>query len=324
MNSEQASEEYKTASDLYTQGKHAEALEILDRLDALYPNDRRVMYARALALRAVGRPDEARALCERCLASHDAPRVRALLNELLAATPSSPALNFIANLDIKLDDGPPTPIPVAAAAVPEEEPAPRTRRRQMILAICVGVFVVVLVVTVLGDGGHSASRPGSPSSGNGSSLELLGSLVAVALSLAFGYCVYIMPVVWGVRLARENDRSPHWMWLALVCPPFAGWVAYIALRIVGPAEVEFSPYATHISEPERSDNSAEAFAQRWVPILCPIAIVITIWQTLPTAQKALATGVATVGELLGLGFGAFCILLWFVSLIAWLGGAFRR
>ena len=54
---------FDKASSLYGQGRHAEALAILDELDREHPGTRRIMFPRARCLVHLGRLDEASAIC---------------------------------------------------------------------------------------------------------------------------------------------------------------------------------------------------------------------------------------------------------------------
>src|SRR5690606_5135461 len=63
MSNEQAKQQYAEAQRLYQQQKFPEALAVLDALDAAFPNQANIVYARARCLVALNRLDEARPLC---------------------------------------------------------------------------------------------------------------------------------------------------------------------------------------------------------------------------------------------------------------------
>lgn len=64
MDKAQAEVLFTQADDLFSSNQYAEALAILDRLDAAYPNTRRIMYPRARCLGELGRYEEALQLCD--------------------------------------------------------------------------------------------------------------------------------------------------------------------------------------------------------------------------------------------------------------------
>jgi hypothetical protein len=56
-------------------------------------------------------------------------------------------------------------------------------------------------------------------------LLTLGCLVAIL-------CLWILPVVLGVKAAKRNNRSPHWMWFGI--HPLGGWIAFLVLQFAPP------------------------------------------------------------------------------------------
>ncbi|GEM_PF-1145983 len=44
--------------------------------------------------------------------------------------------------------------------------------------------------------------------------------------------IWITPIVLGIRAARRNNRSPHWMWFGI--HPFGGWIAFVLLAALPP------------------------------------------------------------------------------------------
>lgn len=78
MNGQLAKRLFKQADDLYRGKNYAAALEILDRLNAAFPDTRRIMYPRAMCLAEVGRVEEAIAICDRLISRHKYKRAREL------------------------------------------------------------------------------------------------------------------------------------------------------------------------------------------------------------------------------------------------------
>jgi Tetratricopeptide repeat len=105
LKSENASEEFKKADALYNDGSYADALEMLDVLDAAYPDTKNILYARARCLAKLGETSKAIALCEMCIEQWDAPRAQELLEQLgtvknITDKTSLPDIN-----DLNMDSG---------------------------------------------------------------------------------------------------------------------------------------------------------------------------------------------------------------------------
>ncbi len=65
----------------------------------------------------------------------------------------------------------------------------------------------------------------------------LGTPWVGGLAILYVVCLlalWIVPVVLGVRAAKEKGRSPHWMWFGL--HPVSGWITYFWLRSARPVE----------------------------------------------------------------------------------------
>lgn len=56
-------------------------------------------------------------------------------------------------------------------------------------------------------------------------LQIFGCLVAIL-------CLWVLPIVLGVKAAKRNNRSPHWMWFGI--HPFGGWIAFLVLQFATP------------------------------------------------------------------------------------------
>jgi len=85
MGKHEAERQFKTASQLYAEGQFAQALEILDALDAKYPNVERIQFPRALCLAKQGRRAEARDLCDAMISASGNPKAVELKAKLTRA-----------------------------------------------------------------------------------------------------------------------------------------------------------------------------------------------------------------------------------------------
>lgn len=59
----------------------------------------------------------------------------------------------------------------------------------------------------------------------------MGFLQSVGCLLAI-LCLWVLPVYLGLKAARRNHRSPHWMWFGL--HPFGAWIAFLVLQYSAP------------------------------------------------------------------------------------------
>lgn len=138
---------FNEAKQLFAEGRYADALAILQALDAAYPNDRHLLHPMALCLARLGRTDEARALCERIVRDFDDPKARALLRELdaPAVVPAIPGLQPIDLGDLGVPPVVYTPPP----------PTPLWKKVLMGAGAVAGVLIVLgtvaLVVAGLAD-----------------------------------------------------------------------------------------------------------------------------------------------------------------------------
>jgi len=82
MDAQEASRSFKQAEALYANGRHEEALQILDKLNQNFPNNKNILYPIALCLATLNRNEEASAVCGTLEALNDprAQAVRAKLN----------------------------------------------------------------------------------------------------------------------------------------------------------------------------------------------------------------------------------------------------
>lgn len=70
MDKEDARDLFKNADRMFKAGDFVASLELLNRLDREFPNERHIMYPRARCLAALGRTSEAMALCEQLIHVH--------------------------------------------------------------------------------------------------------------------------------------------------------------------------------------------------------------------------------------------------------------
>ena len=82
MNKRLAARLFNDAHILYRGKNYAAALELLNRLDAAFPNAHRIMYPRAMCLAEVGRVTEALAICDRLIHRHKYKRAKKLRSEI--------------------------------------------------------------------------------------------------------------------------------------------------------------------------------------------------------------------------------------------------
>lgn len=88
------------------------------------------------------------------------------------------------------------------------------------------------------------------------------SLLPLLLILVF-LALWILPIVLGIKAARQRNRSPHWMWFGL--HPVTGWGAFILLSILphlrlctscgskAPANAQFCPHCSTALQAARAD-----------------------------------------------------------------------
>ncbi len=149
MEKAKAEKLFKDADDLYQGGNYAAALDVLDRLDAEFPESHRILYPRAMCLVEIGRYPEALALCDRLIRKHAHRRAVDLKLQIQqermamgVATPTAPG--ELAPLEIELIQIEESPIGFAAPRIAHSAPA-ADRRGTLALVIA---FVVVTAATV--------------------------------------------------------------------------------------------------------------------------------------------------------------------------------
>lgn len=75
-------QKFQQSKALFAQKRYPEALILLDELNTLFPNERHIMYARAMCLAELQRPLEAMQICEQAVAMHNDQKSRELLDRL--------------------------------------------------------------------------------------------------------------------------------------------------------------------------------------------------------------------------------------------------
>ena len=74
---------FHEADKLYREQRFADSLDILDRLNVMYPNKHRVMFPRARCLAKLGKFDDALTVCQTLVEEHDYDKARPLLDKLV-------------------------------------------------------------------------------------------------------------------------------------------------------------------------------------------------------------------------------------------------
>ncbi len=142
MRNKEATALFKEADDLYRQGKAAEALEVLTRLDTAFPNSRNILYPKALCLYDLGRTDEARRVCDVLLTKFRDSRAEQLVQKMTAraANAAMDPMADLMTLNI-LDDEP------RHAAPAKHPPAPRTvsLRDRLVWPVTILILAAILV-----------------------------------------------------------------------------------------------------------------------------------------------------------------------------------
>jgi len=90
MDASEARKKFELADELYRDKRYTEALTVLEKLDAAFPNAKNVMYPRALCLVKLGRPNEAHEICQKLKAIYNDPRADKLMQKIAASGPQAP------------------------------------------------------------------------------------------------------------------------------------------------------------------------------------------------------------------------------------------
>ncbi|MFA6244980.1 MAG: tetratricopeptide repeat protein [Candidatus Hydrogenedentales bacterium] len=150
MDARHAEQLYKQADALFRQGDFRQALQLLETLNAEFPDNRDTLYAQARCLIALGRAAEARKAVEYLIDFLGAPRGRSLL----------PKLEALERGEISPPQEVPktAPVPVQTAPIPARSQSLYVRLA--ILAV-IGTAVLVLAINYVRriDAPGSAARP---------------------------------------------------------------------------------------------------------------------------------------------------------------------
>ncbi len=84
MKSREATARFDQAKRLFAERRYADALALLDTLDAAYPNTKNILYPRALCLAMLGRTGEALKVAQQLVARHGDPRAARLASRINA------------------------------------------------------------------------------------------------------------------------------------------------------------------------------------------------------------------------------------------------
>ena len=152
MDAKLAKKLFKQADYLYCGKNYAAALELLDSLNAAYPNTRRILYPRAMCLAEVGRSDEGIAICERLISRDKFKRAKELKSRIQQRALVKPVWNAgvtpgstLSALErVQIGQGPSA---FAVAPLPDI-PAWRTQGARLVAA------VILVLVTAVGVGGY--------------------------------------------------------------------------------------------------------------------------------------------------------------------------
>jgi tetratricopeptide (TPR) repeat protein len=151
MNARTAQERFREADQLYRLKRYAEALEILDRLDAAFPNTRNVMLPRARCLRHLGLTTEAVRLCDQ-LIERDGDAEAFQLKQRILALGAAPASKGTTSGDPIVATDPLIPsLDITFENAPEPPPLPRSaaRGKNAIVWVAAGLLLAVALVLAL-------------------------------------------------------------------------------------------------------------------------------------------------------------------------------
>ncbi len=166
MKNREAQGLFKESELLYRERRYDEALDVLQRLDASYPNTRNILYPIAKCLRRLGRFDEAAAICDRLVLEYDDQRALHMRRNLEKAIQRSNAQTIQvtadaqANLDDEIDAGfdaldlgdlPPLDEEAETVHIPGGygNAAPSTPSVKPILLIVIGAGIAAAVIIII-------------------------------------------------------------------------------------------------------------------------------------------------------------------------------
>ncbi len=161
MNSQEAKEHFSTADAYYRRARYAEALALLDELNAAFPNTANILFPRARCMRRLGRTSEALQICD-VLIKHfkdkRGSKLRDAITEEISRPQTEPQSEDVLLPNMSLDEilGPPKP----PALPPVEHEHARvewlTTPVVVVLAV-VAAFVVITVLAMVTGGGEPST-----------------------------------------------------------------------------------------------------------------------------------------------------------------------
>ena len=147
MDKGQAQSQFQKADDFYRQKRYEEALNVLTRLDAAFPDKRNIMLPRARCLRHVKRPQEAMAICDRLIELYGDERAAKLKTAIASAEAVSHRESSAGFAPLTLEDLGITAHP--AESSPSPRPQPSALRMTIVMALIILALAVVGLVVVL-------------------------------------------------------------------------------------------------------------------------------------------------------------------------------
>jgi len=85
MDMNEAQDWFERADDLFRRGRYAEAIEVLSELESHFPDNHRVLNAKARTLAKMGKLQPALAVCDRLLNQLHYEKIRSFRNQLSGA-----------------------------------------------------------------------------------------------------------------------------------------------------------------------------------------------------------------------------------------------
>jgi len=151
MTSQEAAQKFQQSKTLFAQKRYPEALIMLDEINAAFPDQKDVLYGRAMCLAELQRPLEAIRICEQAVAMHNDQKSQALLNRLRrehGAIQEGPTdLASLMGHDATRQSGA-AAAPSAPSPAPDFAEMPRrssNKRFYVTLACVVGVLLILLI-----------------------------------------------------------------------------------------------------------------------------------------------------------------------------------
>jgi len=271
MSQNDALDKYRQADALMGEERYEEALALLDELYAAYPNEKELIYTRAMCLEKVDRKQEAWGLAKRLIELHDDPRGREIQTRLEgpqqpfatdAAGTAMPTAAPADPFDIRDVMAPPPPIEVASAKS-------GGGMKYVVMAVVVLLLLVGATLLAVLDGDEDRSEPAAsgrpsvttaqPQTGPVSIKELepgqipaglvAAFLVILLMTLALGPVPLYLTLLFtgnlpgGTFLAVYLKVLLVWLGVSLLASfcPCIGWIAaiYILYKVYDLGFVDF-------------------------------------------------------------------------------------